>query len=394
MITLQYSLMYVDQNCFPCSDVTKIQPALFALQANEKDIPQLLPQVIQSPLFNQISFVAETTHSNSSLSICDPDALQNGHIRLGMYVDTAIYTLLKGHCAKNAKQAEAIITTLMTTNYIPVDPFKLQMPPMIFPASMARQVPPPVGTNGSSRIQAPAPSNRNVSSSSMSSASSMSMQSSGPSNSSLEENTSRATTRVESDDRFEENGSPQPSIQKKRTRRTSKVHPRPLRSRSSSSDFSDDEGMQFSWKSSIIDNSTLVCQYGSNSSYPLLMWNPKLTVDLQVKSSLGLLCGTVTGVDPSQPTVTVRVFNNSSCTVAFSIRSFRQSTIFNSHVVYPTKGLHILEKGKSWEDNVELYTIIKGTSEIFVIDLLVCTMDEHPSWNIHRKYAAMRGIKK
>ncbi len=350
------------------TDAVKIQPALFALQANEKDMPQLLPQIMQSPLFNPWNLPVD-----SSLPTCSYDLLQNGLIRIGIYVDTAIYTLLKGHCVKNAKQAEAIISTLMVTNYIPVDKIVTSpslgdnhktMPPMIFQSSMVRK-----------------PSTT-LSMYSRSSESSISTTSS----SSIDED---AVYKEEARDKFEKKSSQiNSSLKKQRSRRDSKIHPVRLRSNSTE----DSDGAQ-TWKTSIVDNSMVICQYGHNE-YPLLMWNPKLKIDFHIKSSLGPLCGAVTGVDPSNHIVTARIVNTSSYTVAFSIRSYRQSTIFVSQVVYPQMGLHILEAGQSWEDNVELFPQVKDTAEIFVIDLLVCTMGENPSWNVHRKYAAMRVAKK
>ncbi len=334
--------------------------------------------MIQSPLFNPINSEVAANTSNTSLPSCAYDLLQNGQIRIGIYIDTAIYTLLKSHCVKNAKQAEAIITTLMAANYIPVDVFSGKvMPPMIFQSSMVQSP-----RNGTRKMPKSTTGVERNSGSSLSSTTSGASFNSSFSNSSIENGISG---KEEARDKFSEN-SPL------RTRRHSRVLPRPLRSLSNSSD---DEGIQsIIWKTSIIDNSTLVCQYGNSSNTPLLMWNPKLTIDFHVKSSLGPLCGIVTGVDPSNRVLTVKIFNNSPYTVAFSIRSFRQSTIFTSHVVYPTKGLHILEKGESWEDNVELYPVVKVTTETFVMDLLVCTMDEHPCWNVQRKYAAMRAVKR
>lgn len=376
------------------TDAVKVQPALFALQANEKSLPQLLPQIMQSPLFNPWNSPTDMAAgtSNSSLPTCSYDLLQNGHIRIGIYVDTAIYTLLKGHCAKNAKQAEAIIATLMVTNYIPADSIVTSpslkdktMPPMIFQSSMVRKPSATLQSNGKGNFP-----NSQSSGSSLSTSNSAASLGSRTSGSSIDEDSVHKT---EAHDKFERKVSGDlPGPKAARSRRDSKIQTRPMRTFSTNSE-TDDESAQSSWNTSIVDNSMLICQYGNNS-YPLLMWNPKLKVDFHVKSSLGPLCGSVTGVDPSNRTVTAKIVNSSSHSVGFSIRSFRQSTIFVSHVVYPHKGLHILEAGQSWEDNVELFPQVKDTAEIFVIDLLVCMMDEHPCWNVHRKYAAVRVAKR
>lgn len=383
----------VNASIYFLADAVKIQPALFALQANEKDLPQILPQLMQSPLFNPRSSPVDTAAgtSGSLLPACSYDLLQSGQIRIGIYVDTAIYTLLKGHCAKNAKQAEAIISTLMVTNYIPVDSILISpslkdnhksMPPMIFQSSLGRR---PSTTLKNSE---PYLANSQSSGSSISTSTSGSL-GSRASSSSVDDD---SVYKDEARDKFGKKPS-DPSFKNVRSRRDSKIQTHHMRIRSNCSEMSDDEGAQSSWKTCIVDNSMLICQYGNNT-YPLLMWNPKLKVDFHIKSSLGPLCGAVTGVDPSNRTVTAKIINNASQSIAFSIRSFRQSTIFVSRVVYPQKGLHILEPGQSWEDNVELFPQVKDTAEIFVMDLLVCTMGEYPSWNVHRKYAAMRVAKR
>ena len=68
--------------------------------------------------------------------------------------------------------------------------------------------------------------------------------------------------------------------------------------------------------------------------------------------------------------------------------------MYSSHVVYPNKGLQILEPYKSWEDNVEFFPNSPTTMEMFVIDLFYCTMDTKPMWNVTRKYAIMKGHKR
>lgn len=416
--------------------MSKIQPALFALQANEKELHQLITQLMQSPFFYQDEQVQdrEWDNSESCLPVGAYEMLKLGHIRIGIPIDAAIYTLLRSFCAKSAKQAEAIITTHMATKYIPAHSYVVlpQMPPIIFqsimvkPRQTARLTFPLKRMIGKSTfknketatLEMPQSHDSKVSGSSLSSEFSTTPSEGSKSASSLlSDSTSSGSLHVNpslnfsSDTSIETTGEKQSqspptagakssSFSQRSKRKMSKVLQRPFGRLSSSSDFSDYEGSiderriiphQSTWNITVIDNNMIVSQYG-DTSYPLLMWNPKLKMDLQLKSSIGHLGGAVTGVDPAQPTVSLKLVNNTSSKVAFSIRSYRQSTIFSSHVVYPTKGLHIIDKNQCWEDNVEFYSNVKGKSEMFVIDLFVCTMDDQPSWNVMRRYAAMRGV--
>ena len=427
---------------FTHADMSKIQPALFALQASEKELHQLIPQLMQSPFFYQDEQVQEREWNNSEscLPLGANEMLELGYIRIGVPIDTAIYTLLRSFCAKTAKQAEAIITTLMTTHYIPAHSYVVlpQMPPILFqsimakPRQMARLTFPlkrmngessisPGGTEVTATLEMPQSHDNKVSGSSLSSefSTTTTSEASKSASSLLSDWTSSGSLRVNtgldevlSDTSImERNGEKQPqcsptigakpsSSSQKAKRKMSKALKRPFGRLSSSSDFSDFESSidkrriipdHSTWNTSIVDNNMVVSQYG-DTSYPLLMWNPKLKMDLQLKSSIGLLCGTVTGVDPAKPIVSLKLVNNTSSRVAFSIRSYHQSTMYTSHVVYPTKGLHIIDMDQCWEDNVEFYPNVKGKSEMFVIDLFVCTMGDQPSWNIMRRYAAMRGV--
>jgi hypothetical protein len=149
----------------------------------------------------------------------------------------------------------------------------------------------------------------------------------------------------------------------------------------------------YAWNTGIIDNNTIVAQYG-NAPYELVWWDPTFKIDFRLSSSVGLLSGAVTGIDPAKPEVTLKVFNSSAKQIGFSIRSHRQSTIFSSHVVYPTKGLQIIQPYKSWEDNVEFHPSNPSSAEMFVIDLFFCTLDAKPMWNVVRKYAIMKALKR
>ena len=171
---------------------------------------------------------------------------------------------------------------------------------------------------------------------------------------------------------------------------------------SSSAEFSGDDHKEKKlvadknqWNMSFLDNTMVVAMYG-DTTYPLLMWNPKLKLDFQLSSSIGLLDGAITGIDSTKPAVTVKVTNDSPYRIGFSISVHRQSTVFQPHVLYPTKGLHVLEQEQSWEDSAEFYCNPKSKeiNEYFVLDLFVSTLDGNASWNILRKYAVMKAHKR
>ena len=99
--------------------MSKLQPILLGLQASERDTPQLLPQMMQVPFFEQVdSDDRSWIWSPNGHGLVPEDFLACGHIRLGLPIDTAIYHLLHRHCAKGARQAEAIIQLSQTVEYV------------------------------------------------------------------------------------------------------------------------------------------------------------------------------------------------------------------------------------------------------------------------------------
>ena len=445
----------------------KLQPALFNLQPSEKEMAQIVPQLMQVAFFcqgqEQLNLMDDWDLDEPFLTVRNTEEiLANGNIRLAIPVDTAIYSLLRSHCAKGARQAEELINTAMnnTVNPPTTSLISLTTMPPIFKFQSNRhhsnQRPPPTMNNGGSGGGALQPGKKHVSSSSISAESSLSMGTTA-SFSSLprsETSGSNIASRKSSDDLVTSSTasfqtpvastqsfqgpsqtppptseSPLPeyparkiesigeepelpstpklhpglgrTISNPRSRKTSTViqPPSALRPRgdSTGSDVSLSESRYVPsshlWNTSIFDNNTIVAQYG-NSPYELVWWDPAFKIDFRLGSSVGLLSGTVTGVDPLKPEVTLKVFNNSPKQVGFSIRSHRQSTVFSSHVVYPTKGLRILEPYKSWEDNVEFHSNNPANVEMFVIDLFFCTLDAKPAWNMVRKYAIMKPLKR
>lgn len=436
--------------------MAKIQPALFNLQPSEREMAQLLPQMLQVPFFcqgqDQLNLMDDDDFCDSVLTVQDTDeSLANGNIRVAIPVDTAIYALLRSHCAKGARQAEEVINTAMntrTTNQSTSSLVSLStMPPIFKFQSNARQRHPNMPTWNGSTLQAGRNQAKHISSSSLSaesssmgtttSFSSLPRSDASDTNIASRKSSDEASTaaashlsstwphqtletamgrtstesptpdstarRIDSIVEEPEASTPKalhPQLAKSmsnpsRSRKTSTViQPLPrTRGDSTGSDISLSESRfvpgSHSWNTSIVDNNTIVAQYG-NMPYDLIWWDPSFKVDFRLSSSVGLLSGTVTGIDPSKPEVTLKVFNNSAKQIGFSIRSHRQSTIYSSHVVYPNKGLQILEPYKSWEDNVEFHPSCPSSTEMFVIDLFFCTMDSKPAWNVVRKYAIMK----
>ena len=425
--------------------MSKVQPALFGLQAIEKEIPQLLPQLLQTPFFSQCdqdSFIGCWDNMGAYSVVGSDSYLQQGRIRLCLPVDTAIYHLLHSHSAKAAKQAEELINTALASSYSPVHSqvVRPQMPPMIFRLSISR--PQQRGTrtyfvplNGFQFSELPEgeedsgtgsslgidrPLFANTSSSTVSEYSTTkseqsnsvgSLFSTSTSSSSIQENGEKTTSTLASSDGTEESGTSLTSpvakqrrqfqANRQRSRKMSHILNRP-RAGSSGSDISDIEygagerrliPDDKTWNTSIVDNNMIIAQYG-DSMYPLLMWNPALKLDFRLCTSIGILSGTVTGIDPHKPVVSLKIVNNTSKQIAFSIRCYRQSTIFKSHVVFPKSGLHVISHDQCWEDNVEFYPKNLEKNELFVIDLFLCTLDETPSWNVIRKYAIMKAKKR
>ena len=397
--------------------MTKLQPIMFGLQASEKELPQLLPQLLQNPLFNQ------TSNENCLINGTSVDELfHSGCIRLGVPVDTVILHLLHSHCAKSAKQAEKLMEASETklTSHQPHSTFS--MPPMIFQSVLQRSqmkqncfpglgsvselAPPPVQSLSANISSSSVVSTSNSSVSNTRSDSQGSIFSISSVEGESVEKTSPPTTRSLSTEAQQGSEVKRATMSQKRVRKDSRVLQRPrIQSTKSESEVSSDESfLQRMKKGYVPDKSTwhvcnpdphdmLIGMYGVNS-YPLLLWDPKLKVDLRLSSSLGLLSGSVTGIDPSKPTVTVKVVNSLPFKIAFSITSHRQSTTFKSHVVCPAQGLVVLEPYQTWEDNADFFPHLKDRNEYFIIDLLVCSMDGVMSWNIIRRFAVMKAAKK
>ena len=431
--------------------MSKIQPALFGLQSMDKQMPQLLPQMMQYPFFGYVDKDDLTSgwkvrENQGTASFELDEYLLEGHIRLGLPIDTAIYALLRSHSAKGAKQAEAVISTAMNYNYNPVHSHVVtsHIPPVICHSSLnhKRSTPPlkngyhkpekSTGDKGevfvtptprdceqngstSPHLQVDLSALKNQSSNSSIQSGKSERSTSGVSVFSSPSTTTSTSSLPNIDEDGDtpatptENASPSSSRKRhgpsKRKDSLAHLHRPP----STDSDFSLDEySYQTSsadrklipdhklWNTSTLDNNVIVSQFGE-TTYPLLMWDPRLKVDFRLSSSIGLITGIVTGIDPEKSTVTMKVTNTTGKKIGIAIRAHRQTTVFKSYVIFPSSGLYTIGTGEServWEDNVEFYPKDAGKNESFVIDLFVCTLDGNPSWNVQRKYAIMKGHKR
>ena len=468
------------------SDMTKIHPAIFNLQATEKNISQLLPQLLQDPFFfYQLGQESDYSINNSeddyplsSLTGCMHDeALANGHIRLALPVDTAIYVLIKSHCSKGARQAEEMINTSLNGNYVMshnLTDFHV-MPPIIkFCSSKVNQSGSSTHRKISSEIgncvcdvtvggvsskpfqstsslclernigiplfppdeRPDSVSRKNSNSSNLADVSNVSSSSSvacipisdcvlSSENQNTLAHTSSKRKRhstssmiqeiepiIEEEREFSGTLPPSPPrignghqqcqttlmkpLSNSKGRKMSIYHA-PTRKDSTGSDTSVGDAPCYipggdQWNTSIIDNNTIIAQYGA-MPYPMVFWDPKFMIDFHLNTSTGLLSDKVTGIDLSKPEVTLRVINNLPKRIGFAIRSNRLSTVFKTHVVYPNRGLEIVDAYKSWEDKVEFYPNNPDMMDMFAVDLFFCTMDAKPVWNIIRKYAIMKAQK-
>lgn len=197
--------------------------------------------------------------------------------------------------------------------------------------------------------------------------------------------------------------SPLPAANARRRRKTSHYGLyRPSVTSISSSEISDDGSNSVSgrlifdrnmWNTTIMDNNMIVAMFG-DTTYPLLIWNPKLKMDFEISSSMGL-SGMTVAVDPNNPILNFRLHNPTPHRIAFSIRAYRQTCVHNSHIIYPVHGLHVLEQAQCWEENADIYQDSPDRNEYVVVELFFAALEtSKPSWNVLRKYAVMKARKK
>ena len=436
--------------------MSKLQPILLGLQASERETAQLLPQLMQVPFFEQVETEHDRTWVWSGQDLVPEDFLACGHIRLGLPIDTAIYHLLHRHCAKGARQAEAIIQLSQTVDYVKNLGTNL-LPALICSATVHSSPSPPLhekfnferfereeetavhlkeqkvscdsgvmlvtpDQNHSRHLppKSPNQTERNglqktlhdVSGSSLasdgrdshgslfsplSSTSSLSMVHSL----SVDTGGDKCKTIAEESPQSGSSLSPLPPGTTQRRRKTSSYHPRPSFSGSETSEdacsLSTSAGRllfdQNQWNTTILDNNTIVGMFG-DTTYPMLTWNPKLRLDFEISSGRGLPA-TVVAVDPETPVLNIRLHNQTAHRVGFSIRAYRQTSVHSSHIIYPQSGLHMLEKSQCWDENADIHLDSPERNEYVIVELFFATLEgRRPSWNVLRKFAVMKANKK
>eukprot|EP00731_Ephydatia_muelleri_P001488 Em0001g1488a len=405
------------------------------------------------------------------------DYLREGHLQVGVHIDTLIYHLLHSHCCTQARQAEILIETSLA-HVSSISPNTELGPPLIFASSMRRPTQPHLSSLYLN-IQTTGPqgalagSVKSTSSSSIGSEKSVKdigentpfREASPPRDQQKGAELSPAVLKAgsgtaslptssrgnSSDSGFPSSGGPDemhqwcstppssgpasakpappptldgsapkptsslplrnPSIKKvmsedKRARKTSVVSMR-THSSTKSSD-SEDDGMLDgrggrhgtiggggggdTWHVYSPDPKDLIIATYGDNSYPLVMWDPTLKVEFKLSSSLGILSGSVIAIEPSKPTVTIKVKNTTAMEIGFSVRAYRQTVVQKTHIVYPTQGLHKMDPYDHWEDNTDFMS--SENQEFFVLDLFVCTLTGLPAWNVIRKYAVMKAVNK
>lgn len=447
------------------TDMSKLQPILFGLQASERETAQLLPQLMQVPFFEQVDTDDRCWGWSPYGEVLSPeDFLAYGHIRLGLPIDTAIYHLLNRHCAKGARQAEEVIQTSQAIEYVK-SLGNNHVPALICSASVLSSPSPPlterfsinrfmfehVDTNKDEEVQVSRGLNkrqisgdsgvmcvesttvesdtnhfkslqvprfnqkgRDISNSSLQSHESksdyhLSQKSTSSSSlpfSPLSSTSSLPMVHSRSADmggvRYgAQQAASSPYANAHRRRKTSQIY-RPSVTSISSSEISDDGCSSVSgrlifdrnvWNTTIMDNNIIVSMFG-DTTYPLLIWNPKLKMDFEISSSMGL-SGMTVAVDPNNPILNLRLHNPTPHRVAFSIRAYRQTCVHNSHIIYPIHGLHVLEQEQCWEEIADIHQDSSDKNEYIIVELFFATLEaSKPSWNVLRKYAAMKARKK
>lgn len=401
-----------------------LQPLLFSLQATEKDLHVLLPQLLQNPFFTP-------REDNFTAAVAD-NFLQFGCIRLGVMVDQVIYKLLSTHCCKGpgSRQADMLIDTALKTVYTLPSAMERFIansknpPPLLFGSYNIPEHPDTsdeeesdvydnnlspvtnfltVGSNNS-RDQSKFSHSSGVFSNTTSSTSNLAGEDfdRSPTAISEEEVVTRPRqlsggqtdhfppTRLRTSSLKQFGGKPE--------RKGSIFQPPPLgsfddiRRPSDQSSVASFKLLQDSstWHASLpIPGDMIIGSYGDNT-YPILMWNPNLNVVFKVGSHSGLSSNTLI-VDNSKDLVRLKVINTTGQKIAFSVRSHRQSLMYRSHVIFPKAGLHLLDPQQEWSIEVELMREGEGERDEYIcIDLLVCQLNCTPSWNVHRRYAVLK----
>ena len=394
---------------------------------------------MQVPFFEQV----ETEHDRawiwSGQGLVPEDFLACGHIRLGLPIDVAIYHLLRRHCAKGARQAEAIIQLSQTVDYMKNLGTNL-LPALICSATVLSSPSPPlhdkftfavtagdeineetinsrpkgqkvskdsgvVGdnvTDSNYHLQppkSPTHSNRNglqkylhdVSGSSLVSCSNsqnscsnlvspLSSTSSLPMVHSMSVDTGGEKMMkaiAETSTQSRDSLSPLPPGQ--RRRKASLYRPSSV-----SSETSDDRVSISSFSSRLLfDRNQWNTTVLDNNTIVGMFGDttyPMLTWNPKLRLDFEVSSqigppGMVVAVDPEKPVLNIQLHNPTPYRMGFSIRAHRQTSVYSSHVIYPQSGLHMLEKEQCWEENADIHQDSLDKNEYVIVELFFATLE-------------------
>ena len=394
-----------------------LQPLLFSLQATREDIPVLLPQLLRYPFFKPDHSTSRRAGWPASFST--EYLLRCGHVRLGVSIDNEIYQLLKFHCCKGpgARQAEALIETACSTSYVLPHCNELlrlyesleNLPPLLlYENGQTHTVEGNVDEAEDEFVDTPMrgfPQNED----SCLSTSSLVALTPRTSNASSGNNKrpSVELEMVETSSNADQDSGLSASLPadvirsfSNRSRKCSVFEqppPSPKRdsvdSLSSESSVASTSHQDRQWHCSLpYPRDMIIGMYGG-TIYPVLTWSEELHVTFQVGVTSTGMRSTTVEVDPLQRTVKLRVHNDTQKRVAISVRAHRQSMSFKPHIVYPSKGLHLMEVMGTWEKEFEIVRKESSRDEYIAIDLFVCMFGEERIWNIERRYVVVKSSK-
>ena len=339
----------------------------------------------------------------------DP-VLSGGQIRLGVKVDTVIYDLLSSFCTKGpgSKQADALISTALKTAYsLPNNPqtfqFKCRNGPPLVANGYIMNSSSPIGEDSDESedevMRTPAITIERHSRTSVSSITSSGLGSSMKgdresisSDYPPQDMVSALSNKVR--ERTGSGGGRRDSfagIQFPFNRSSSSQAYRKPSDNSESSMTSLLAG-DSNWQASIdsASNDMIIGCYSDNS-YSILMWNPKFRVGFELGSEEDGMCTTTYCVNPNKPSVSFHITNHGNDPIAFSIRAYRQSLMFRSHVIYPSDGLKDLDPHEEfWQEFDVVGSKDTKRDEHIIVDLLVCKLHGEPSWNVQRRYVILK----
>ena len=379
-----------------------LQPLIFSLQAKEEDLASLLPQLMQNPFFNP-------SQKHHELFGVEPSViLSSGYIRLGVKVDTVIYDLLSSFCTKGpgSKQADSLINTGLKTAYsLPTEQafqFKCQNGPPLFAngyiiADNVDSRPESTDSSGSEddvirEVRGPLTKCRSSTCSSITSSGFGTDHRDSTTAEDFLEPQMPANAVINNLKRSSSGGGRRTSVF---TSPWANI-PSEQRKVSVLSDVSVTSILGSSgdcrWQVEVDSRSNdMIIGCHNENSYSILSWNPKFRVEFEIGSQEDGMSTSTYCVGSNKPSVSFHISNPGNEPMAFSIRAYRQSKMFRSHIIYPRDGLKYLDVQEDcWQDFDVVGSEGTKRDEHIIIDLLICKLHGEPSWNVQRRYVILK----